>query len=150
MKYQFEAMDCCGTTVKDVVTASSQEEAQAIIRQMGYFITGIRPVKPDPPNIVQIREDQTVEEPKVYHYEAMDATGLEKRGTMSAKSESDVRYWLRHNGYFVTKITPTDKRPSKLSIRLRFDGLWLGVHWDDDGNIYACFFPFLVIHYRNQ
>ena len=39
--YQFEAMDATGQEIKDVVEASSQDEAQATIRQMGYFVTKI-------------------------------------------------------------------------------------------------------------
>ena len=37
--YQFEAMDATGNEIKDVVEASNEEEAQATLRQMGYFIT---------------------------------------------------------------------------------------------------------------
>ncbi len=37
--YYFEAMDQTGQEIKDVVEASSQEEAQATIKQMGYFVT---------------------------------------------------------------------------------------------------------------
>ena len=37
--YQFEAMDSTGQEIKDVIEAPSQEEAQATIRQMGYFVT---------------------------------------------------------------------------------------------------------------
>lgn len=39
--YQFEAMDATGAEIKDVIEASTEEEAQATIRQMGYFITKI-------------------------------------------------------------------------------------------------------------
>jgi type IV pilus assembly protein PilC len=39
--YQFEAMDATGTEIKDVIDASNEDEAQATIRQMGYFITKI-------------------------------------------------------------------------------------------------------------
>lgn len=39
--YQFEAMDATGQEIKDVVEAPSQDEAQATIRQMGYFVTKI-------------------------------------------------------------------------------------------------------------
>ena len=39
--YQFEAMDSTGQEIKDVIDAPSQEEAQATIRQMGYFVTKI-------------------------------------------------------------------------------------------------------------
>src|SRR3972149_1031775 len=39
--YQFEALDEHGQEIKDVVEASSQDEAQATIRQMGYFVTKI-------------------------------------------------------------------------------------------------------------
>lgn len=37
--YHFEAMDATGQEIKDVVEAASQDEAQATIRQMGYFVT---------------------------------------------------------------------------------------------------------------
>jgi type IV pilus assembly protein PilC len=37
--YYFEAMDQTGQEIKDVVDAVSQEEAQATIKQMGYFVT---------------------------------------------------------------------------------------------------------------
>ena len=39
--YQFEAMDATGQEIKDQLEAQSEEEAQATIRQMGYFITKI-------------------------------------------------------------------------------------------------------------
>lgn len=39
--FQFEAMDATGQEIKDVVEAPTQEEAQATIRQMGYFVTKI-------------------------------------------------------------------------------------------------------------
>ena len=39
--YQFEAMDSTGQEIKDVIEASSEAEAQATIRQMGYFVTKI-------------------------------------------------------------------------------------------------------------
>ncbi len=37
--YQFEAMDATGQEIKDVIEAPTEEEAQATIRQMGYFVT---------------------------------------------------------------------------------------------------------------
>ncbi|MAT68043.1 MAG: type II secretion protein F [Planctomycetaceae bacterium] len=39
--YQFEAMDSTGAEIKDVIEATTEEEAQATIRQMGYFVTKI-------------------------------------------------------------------------------------------------------------
>lgn len=39
--YQYEAMDPSGQEIKDVVDAANEEEAQATIRQMGYFVTKI-------------------------------------------------------------------------------------------------------------
>jgi len=39
--YLFEAMDATGQEIKDVVDAPSEDEAQATIRQMGYFVTKI-------------------------------------------------------------------------------------------------------------
>lgn len=39
--YQFEAMDSTGQEIRDVIEAASQDEAQATIRQMGYFVTKI-------------------------------------------------------------------------------------------------------------
>ena len=37
--FQFEAMDASGQEIRDVIEAASQDEAQATIRQMGYFVT---------------------------------------------------------------------------------------------------------------
>ena len=37
--YQFEAMDATGQEIRDVIDAQNEEEAQATIRQMGYFVT---------------------------------------------------------------------------------------------------------------
>ena len=37
--YQFEAMDSSGKEIKDVIDALNEEEAQATIKQMGYFVT---------------------------------------------------------------------------------------------------------------
>ena len=39
--FQFEAMDSTGQEIKDVLEAPNEEEAQAVIRQMGYFVTKI-------------------------------------------------------------------------------------------------------------
>lgn len=39
--FQFEAMDTTGQEIRDVIEAESEEEAQATIRQMGYFVTKI-------------------------------------------------------------------------------------------------------------
>jgi type IV pilus assembly protein PilC len=39
--FQFEAMDSTGQEIRDQIEATSQEEAQATIRQMGYFVTKI-------------------------------------------------------------------------------------------------------------
>ena len=39
--YQFEAMDPAGKEIKDVIEAANEEEAQATIRQMGYYVTKI-------------------------------------------------------------------------------------------------------------
>ena len=39
--FQFEAMDATGHEIKDVIEAPTEEEAQATIRQMGYFVTKI-------------------------------------------------------------------------------------------------------------
>ena len=39
--YQFEAMDKTGQEIKDEIEADSEDEAQAIIRQQGYFVTKI-------------------------------------------------------------------------------------------------------------
>ena len=38
-RYQYEAMDATGNEIKDVIDAPNEEEAQATIRQMGYFVT---------------------------------------------------------------------------------------------------------------
>ena len=39
--YQFEAMDKTGQEIKDEIDADNEDEAQAIIRQQGYFVTKI-------------------------------------------------------------------------------------------------------------
>ena len=39
--FQYEAMDHTGKEVKDVIDASTQEEAQQLIRQKGFFVTKI-------------------------------------------------------------------------------------------------------------
>src|SRR5262249_6829586 len=39
--FQFEAMDSTGQEIKDVIEAPTEAEAQATIRQMGYFVTKI-------------------------------------------------------------------------------------------------------------
>jgi type IV pilus assembly protein PilC len=39
--FQFEAMDSSGAEIKDVIEAATEEDAQATIRQMGYFVTKI-------------------------------------------------------------------------------------------------------------
>jgi len=37
--FQYEAMDSSGQEIKDIIEAASEEEAQATIKQMGYFVT---------------------------------------------------------------------------------------------------------------
>ncbi|MEM9353600.1 MAG: type II secretion system F family protein [Planctomycetota bacterium] len=39
--FQFKAMDSTGAEIKDVIEAATEEDAQATIRQMGYFVTDI-------------------------------------------------------------------------------------------------------------
>ena len=39
--FQFEAMDATGQEIRDEIDASTEEEAQTTIRQMGYFVTKI-------------------------------------------------------------------------------------------------------------
>ncbi len=39
--FQFEAMDATGAEIKDIIEAPDEAEAQATIRQMGYFVTKI-------------------------------------------------------------------------------------------------------------
>lgn len=39
--FQFEAMDATGQEIKDEIEATNEEEAQATIRQMGFFVTKI-------------------------------------------------------------------------------------------------------------
>ena len=39
--YQFEAMDPQGQEIRDIIEATTQDEAQATIRSMGYFVTKI-------------------------------------------------------------------------------------------------------------
>ena len=39
--FQFEAMDHSGQEIRDVIEATTEEDAQAKIRQMGYFVTKI-------------------------------------------------------------------------------------------------------------
>lgn len=39
--YQFEALDAQGQAIRDVIDATSQDEAQATIRSMGYYVTKI-------------------------------------------------------------------------------------------------------------
>jgi len=39
--YQFEAVDAQGQAIRDVIDATNQDEAQATIRSMGYYVTKI-------------------------------------------------------------------------------------------------------------
>ena len=39
--FKFEAMDATGTEIRDEITADNEEQAQATIREMGYFVTKI-------------------------------------------------------------------------------------------------------------
>jgi len=43
--YQFEAMDAQGQEIRDVIEAPTEDDAQATIRQMGYFVTRINEKK---------------------------------------------------------------------------------------------------------
>ncbi len=40
--YQYEAMDQSGQEIKDIIEAANEDEAQATIRQMGYFVTRLK------------------------------------------------------------------------------------------------------------
>jgi len=48
--FQFEAMDPQGQEIRDVIDAQTQDEAQATIRSMGYFVTKISVQKTDKKN----------------------------------------------------------------------------------------------------
>ena len=39
--FQFEAMDATGQEIRDEINAENEEQAQATIREMGYFVTKI-------------------------------------------------------------------------------------------------------------
>src|SRR5262249_16088253 len=39
--YQYEATDSTGHEIKDVIEAPTEAEAQATVRQLGYFVTNI-------------------------------------------------------------------------------------------------------------
>ena len=52
--YQFEAMDASGQEIRDVLEAPSEEEAQATIRQMGYFVTKISVKKGTPDEWLEV------------------------------------------------------------------------------------------------
>ena len=45
--FQFRAMDAQGQEIEDVIEATTQDEAQATIRSMGYFVTKISEQKSD-------------------------------------------------------------------------------------------------------
>ncbi len=51
--FQFEAMDPQGQEIRDVIDAQTQDEAQATIRSMGYFVTKISVQKSDKKNASQ-------------------------------------------------------------------------------------------------
>ncbi len=44
--YQYEAMDCTGEVIKDLIDAEDEKEAQAFIRRLGLFVTKIAEKKP--------------------------------------------------------------------------------------------------------
>lgn len=50
--FKFEAMDASGQEIRDQIEAEDQAEAQALVRQMGYFVTKISMKKPTSPKIV--------------------------------------------------------------------------------------------------
>ncbi|MDA1178651.1 MAG: type II secretion system F family protein, partial [Planctomycetota bacterium] len=39
--FQFEAMDATGQEIRDIIDAETEDDAQATIRKMGYFVTKI-------------------------------------------------------------------------------------------------------------
>ena len=61
--FQFEAMDATGREIKDVIDAPTEEEAQATIRQMGYFVTKIA-VKKGPAGKTTTASGRKIEERK--------------------------------------------------------------------------------------
>ena len=56
--YQFEAMDATGMEIRDTIEAPNEAEAQATIRQMGYFVTKITRKRPEarPEEIRKLRK----------------------------------------------------------------------------------------------
>lgn len=60
--FKFEAMDANGHEIKDEIEADSQDEAQARIKSMGYFVTKIK--RSDPAEVAieaQLPSEQVVE-----------------------------------------------------------------------------------------
>jgi hypothetical protein len=52
---------------------------------------------------------------KVFHFEAMDARGMEIKDTIEAKDAEDAQATIRQMGYFVTKIVEkSDRRQEDL------------------------------------
>ena len=69
-RYDYEAMDTTGTEVKDSINASSEEEAQQKVKELGYALTKItKSNKPPLPEKNEV-EDNTTE--KEYSYTTTD------------------------------------------------------------------------------
>lgn len=69
-RYDYEAMDTTGTEVKDSINASSEEEAQQKVKELGYALTKITKSKKQPLPEKDEVEDNTTE--KEYSYTTTD------------------------------------------------------------------------------
>ena len=69
-RYDYEAMDTTGTEVKDSINASSEEEAQQKVKELGYALTKITKSKKEPLPEKDEVEDNTTE--KEYSYTTTD------------------------------------------------------------------------------
>ena len=67
-RFQYEAMDNTGLEIKDIIEAESEQQAQAKVREKGFFVIRIRSLECNPlslrDRVESLREPQS--EPQSY------------------------------------------------------------------------------------
>jgi hypothetical protein len=123
-RYDYEAMDTTGTEVKDSINASSEEEAQQKVKELGYALTKITksnkpPVYEEPEN--NKPEDDSKE--KEFYYNIINPNkdvndfSREKEGHEYASSEKEAIQQIqkKYPEYEIKYIENTaDDKPSKV------------------------------------
>jgi hypothetical protein len=123
-RYDYEAMDSTGTEVKDSINASSEEEAQQKVKELGYALTKI--TKSNKPPVYEELENNKPEDDskeKEFYYNIINPNKdvndftREKEGHEYASSEEEAFQQIqkKYPEYEIKYIENTaDDKPSKV------------------------------------